>query len=266
MNDSKRNRNFTYETGIVLSGGAHRSLGHVGALKALVEQGIRPDIICGTSSGAIVAVLYASGYSPEEIFNIWQKESFNEVMEPHIPLRGFLKSSKIMTLVRPYMKYERLENLPVPVLISSTCMNNGKQKIFDEGEILPRLGAACALPVLFEPVTIEGRQYADGGLVSNLPVEPLEGKCRRLIGIYVNTVPEKEDLGGLKSIILHTIRIGLNSSVKKTSQQCDWFIAPEELGKRGLFDDSVLEENFSSGYEFTRRFLEKNREKVRSTA
>lgn len=190
MKEAEGNKDYTYENGLVLSGGAYRSLGQAGAIKALEEWEIKPDIVCGTSSGAIMAVLYASGYSPEEIKHLWRKESFSEMLEPHIPVNGFLESTKIGKLIKPYMRYARLEDLPIPTLISCTCMNDGCQKIFQEGEILPLLEAACAMPVLFEPVRI-CRQYVDGGLASNLPVEPLEKKCRRLIGIYVNPVPEK---------------------------------------------------------------------------
>lgn len=266
MKETEGNKNYTFENGLVLSGGAYRSLGQAGAIKALEEWGIKPDVVCGTSSGAIMAVLYASGCSPEEIKHLWQKESFSEVLEPHIPVKGLLKSSKFGELIRPYLKYARLEDLPIPTLISCTCMNDGRQKVFEEGEILPLLEAACALPVLFEPVKIGGRQYVDGGLVSNLPVEPLEEKCRRLIGIYVNTVPEKKEVKGLDNMAYRTFRIGLNSNVQKTRHQCDWFIAPDELGERGLFKESLLEENFQTGYDYTYRFLEEKRKEVSSPA
>lgn len=266
MKDTEETKNYTYENGLVLSGGAYRSLGQVGAIKALEKWGIKPDVLCGTSSGAIMAVLYASGYSPDEIRELWKKESFTDVLDLRIPVSGFLESSDIGKLIKPYLRYERLEELPIPTLISCTCMNDGRQKIFRKGEILPLLEAACALPILFEPIKIEGRQYVDGGLVSNLPVEPLEGKCRRLIGIYVNTVPEREGIEGLDDMVYRTLRIGLNSNVQKTRHLCDWFIAPDELGERGLFKESLLDENFQTGYDYTCRFLEKKQKGVSSPA
>lgn len=246
-----------YENGYVISGGGYRSVGQIGALKALEEYGIRPDIMCGTSSGAIVAILYASGYSPDEIYEIWQKEPFGQVLHVHIPAFGFLKHSKIGELIRPYMKYERLEELPIPTYITCTCMNDGRQKVFREGDILQALAGTCAVPVLFEPVEIDGRQYVDGGLVSNLPVEPLEGRCKRMVGIYANPIPDKEKLNGLTDMIYRTLWIGLNSTVQKTMPLCDWLIAPEKLGEHGLTERSAIDIYFKAGYEYTLRFLDK---------
>ena len=245
-----------YSNGLVLSGGAYRGVGQAGALKALLERGIEPDIICGTSSGALNAVLFANGYSPDEIYEIWQNEPFGKVLNFHIPKFGFLKHSKIGELVKPYLRYERLEDLPVQVLLSSTCLNDGKQKIFSEGNLVQILQACCAVPLIFEPVEIDGRQYIDGGVVSNLPAEPLVGKCKRLIGVSVNPIPEKERLDGLIDIIYRTIWIGLEGSVNKTRELCDWVIAPEEIGAHGFMDRSALELFYNVGYEYTSRFLD----------
>ncbi|EMR04789.1 patatin-like phospholipase family protein [Cesiribacter andamanensis] len=249
-------KNTPYGTGLVLSGGAYRGMGQVGALKALKERGVEPDILCGTSSGAINAVLYASGYSPEEMRDIWYKEPFGKVLNLHLPRFGLLKHSKIGELIAPYLRHQRLEELPIPVYLTSTCLNDGEQKVFTEGDLLQLLQAACAVPLVFEPVEIEGRQYIDGGVVSNLPAEPLRPLCQHLIGISVNPIPFKEKLNGITDTLYRTIWIGLEGSVKKTSQLCDWLIAPTEMGERGFMERSALELFFQSGYDFTSRFLE----------
>lgn len=218
MLESKSTNTKLYKNGFVLSGGAYRSAGQIGVLKAMDERGIRPDAICGTSSGAIVAVLYASGYTPDEIYEIWQKEPFGQVLHVHFPKFGFLKNSKIGAVIRPYMRYKNLEELPVPTFITCTCMNNGRQQVFRKGDILQALTGSCTVPILFEPVEIDGRQYVDGGLVSNLPVEPLTRLCERLIGIYVNPIPYKEKIDGITDMIYRTMWIGLNSTVQKISR------------------------------------------------
>lgn len=245
-----------YKNGVVLSGGAYRGVGQLGVLKALLERGIEPDVICGTSSGALNAVLFANGYSPDELFELWVKEPFGKTLHLHFPKFGFLKHSKIGELVKPYLRYERLEELPLPVMLTSACLNDGKQKVFREGNLVQALEASCAFPIIYEPVEIEGRQYVDGGLVSNLPVEPLVGKCERLIGVSVNSIPDKEYLDGLKDIIYRTIWIGIESTVEKTREMCDWVIAPEETGKYGFLERSALEVFFKVGYEYTCRYLD----------
>lgn len=245
-----------YKNGLVLSGGAYRGVGQIGALKAMEERGIKPDVISGTSSGALNAVLYAQGYSPDEMYEIWLKEPFGKVLNFHLPRFGFLKNSRIGELVKPYLRYHRLEDLPVKVFLSSACLNDGSQRIFEEGDLTLILSACCAVPVVFEPVEIEGRQYVDGGLVSNLPVEPLVGKCGRIIGISVNPIPDKERLDGLKDLIYRTIWVGLEGTVRKNMQLCDWFIAPQEMGEHGFMERSALETFFNAGYEYTSRFLD----------
>lgn len=256
MTIEKSGNTHLYKWGLVLSGGAYRGVGQIGALKAMEERGIQADVISGTSSGALNAVLYAQGYSPDEMYEIWMKEPFGKVLDFHLPRFGFLKNSRIGELVKPYLRYDRLEDLPVKVFLSSACLNDGNQRIFEEGELPLLLAASCAVPIVFEPVEIDGRQYVDGGLVSNLPVEPLTGKCEHIIGISVNPIPDKERLDGLKDIIYRTIWVGLEGTVRKNMQLCDWFIAPQEMGEHGFMERTALETFFQSGYEYTSRFLE----------
>ena len=245
-----------YKTGLVLSGGAYRGIGQIGALKALLERDIKPDVICGTSSGALNAALYANGYSPEEMYEIWQKEPMAKALNFHFPKFGMLKHNKIGEMVKPYLRYDRLEDLPVPIMLTASCLNDGSQKVFTEGDLVLVLEACCSVPVVFEPVEINGLQYVDGGLVSNLPAEPLKGKCEHLIAVSVNPIPFKEKLDGMREIVYRTIWAGLEGTVQKTREWCDWYIAPEELGQHGFTDRSALETFYNAGYEYTSKFLD----------
>lgn len=246
----------SYERGMVLSGGAYRGVGQVGALQAFEERGLRPDILCGTSSGGINAVLYASGYSPSELYEIWLKEPLGKALHMHLPGFGLLKHSRIEELVKPYLRHQRLEELPIPVYLTSTCLNDGKQKVFRDGPLALLVAATSAVPVVFEPVEVDGRQYVDGGLVSNLPAEPLRELCEHLTGITVNPIPDKQPLDGIKEIMYRTIWIGIESTVEKTSQLCDWLIEPPEMGERGLIERDALEFYYQTGYDYTCRFLD----------
>lgn len=258
MQKNETFKNIQFNTGLVLSGGAYRGAGQIGVLKALLERGIVPDVLCGTSSGALNAVLYANGYSPEEMFKIWQAEPFGKALNFHFPRFGFLKHSKIGELVKPYLRYERLEELPVPVLLTSTCINDGKQKVFREGNLVRLLEASCAVPIIFEPVEIDGRQYVDGGLVSNLPAEPLAGKCKRLIGVSVNPIPDKVPLEGIREIMYRTAWIALEGTVDHTKKMCDWVLEPPETGEHGYMEREALELFYQAGYRYTNEFLSRS--------
>jgi NTE family protein len=247
-----------YKSGFALSGGAYRSLGQAGAFKALFERGVRPDILCGTSTGAIINVLYATGYTPDDIYEIWEREPLGQVLELRLPDTGFLQPGKIGEMIGPYLRHERLEDLPIPNLITCTCMNDGTQKVFKEGNLVKILEATCAVQVFFEPVWIDGKQYCDGGLMSNLPAQPLQGLCDHIIGIYANPLREVERVEGLAHMIYRTIWIGLNSTVQKSRQFCDWFIAPEGLNDAELIDRSAMKHFYEEGYTFTNRFLDEH--------
>lgn len=231
-------------------------MGQVGVLQALHERGILPDAISGTSSGALNAVLYASGYTPLEIYDIWQKEPFAKAFNLHLPRFGLLKHSKIEDLVKPYLKHQRLEDLPIPVYLASTCLNNGKQKIFSEGELPLLLAASCAVPVVFEPVEIQGQQFVDGGLVSNLPVEPLRDQCEHLIGVTVNPIPPKERLDGFREVLYRTAWIAIESTVEKNRPLCDWLIEPPQMGEHGFVERSALDWYYQQGYDYACTFLD----------
>lgn len=245
-----------YKNGLVLSGGAYRGMGQVGVLKALLERGIEPDAICGTSAGALNAALYANGYSPDEIYEMWKREPFGKLVNLQLPRFGLLRNENLGKLLKSYLRYDRLEETPLPVFIATACLNTGEQVVFRQGDLAQLLEASCAVPGIFEPIDIAGRLYVDGGLVSNLPVEPLEGKCERLIGVSVNPIPLKEKLDGLKDILYRSMWSGLEGTVKKTSRLCDWFIEPEELGRHGLMERSALDLFFTAGYEYTSAFLD----------
>lgn len=256
--DSHTGKKKPYKNGFVLSGGAYRSLGQAGAIKALLEREITPDVLCGTSTGAIINVLYATGYTPDDIYEIWEREPLSQMLELRLPDTGFLQPGKIGEMIGPYLRHERLEDLPIPNLITCTCLNDGSQKVFKEGNLLKILEATCAVQVFFEPVEIDGKQYSDGGLISNLPAQPLQGLCDHIIGIYANPLPEVEKVEGLVAMIHRTIWIGLNSTVQKSRQFCDWFIAPEGLNDAELVDRSAMWHFYEEGYAFTRRFLDEH--------
>ena len=255
--ESNKKENKKYKNGFALSGGGYRSLGQAGVLKAFLERGITPDIMCGTSTGAIINVLYATGYTPEDIYQIWEREPLGQVLELRLPDTGFLQPGKIGEMIGPYLRHERLEDLPIPNLITCTCLNDGTQKVFSEGNLVKILEATCAVQVFFEPVWIDGRQYSDGGLMSNLPVQPLEGLCERKIGIYANPMREVERVEGLAHMIYRTIWIGLNSTVQKSRQLCDWYLAPEGLNDFELIDRSGMKHFYEEGYTVASHFLDK---------
>ncbi|MGW8314187.1 MAG: patatin-like phospholipase family protein [Bacteroidales bacterium] len=245
-----------FKTGIILSGGGVRGFAHAGILKALNEADIYPDVISGVSAGAIVGALYADGYSPEEIFGIFKEDnSFFKYARIKIPGRGLFKTVGLRSNLTKHLRTKNLEDLKIPLIIAATNMTRGEVVYFDEGEILDRVMASAAIPILFEPVEIDGDLYIDGGVLDNFPVSPLVKKCRQLIGVSLNPIHPEKDFDHLFKIAERAFRLSVSSNISPKVSLCDQIFEPEELGKYGLLDASKGEKIFEMGYKTAKKQL-----------
>lgn len=246
-----------HRIGICLSGGAARGITHLGVLQALNEEGIYPDVIAGVSGGAILGALYASGMEPRKTLELFQEEKLFRNLQLSIPKKGFLNMDGLFDLLQKHLKAKSFEDLKLPLYVTSTDFKTGKQTVFHEGDLFHALKASSAIPILFRPVEDEeGNIFVDGGLVSNLPVEPIEGRCGSLIGVNVNPVGTMEDFPNLFSVVERTLHLSIWANVEKNVPKCDFYIEPEGLRKYNIFNLSKLEEIFTLGYEFTKELLE----------
>jgi NTE family protein len=239
-----------YDTGIILSGGGVRGFAHAGILKALEEARIYPDVISGVSAGAIVGSLYADGRTPEEIREIFGKgKGFLEYVRISVPRKGLFRTVGLRENLEKHLRSENFEDLKIPLYIAATDLGQGKVKYFNTGKILPCILASASIPVLFEPVEVEGTCFADGGIMDNFPVEPVAGKCRRLIGISLNSIQPVDTPGNLFQIAERTFHLSVSSNLKQKLDQCNVVFEMEELGGYGFLDVSKGNEMFEIGYE-----------------
>src|SRR5664280_3364111 len=192
--------NNKFKIGLVLSGGGTRGFAHLGVIQALNEAGIYPDVISGTSAGALVGVLYADGYSPREIMTMMNWASRFNFMRPAMPREGLLQINGIIKILKTSLRSKTFSELKIPLFVSATDLNNGKVVYFSEGDLFEPVIASASIPVLFQPVKINDISYVDGGVLDNLPLRPIENKCRILIGSFVNPVGHVEKISGLISI------------------------------------------------------------------
>ena len=126
----------SYTIGLVLSGGGARGFAHLGLLQALNESGIFPDVISGTSAGAIVGSLYADGHSPREIMHILNSGSRFHYFSPTVPKGGLLQISGIIKILKENLRAKSFEDLKIPLFVTATDLNNGTVVYFSEGELL----------------------------------------------------------------------------------------------------------------------------------
>lgn len=166
-------------TALVLSGGASLGSIQVGMLLALEEEGVRPDLIAGTSVGAINGAWLASGRSAENLASIWQGLRRSDLfpMRPLVGLRGFvgrrshfIPDSGLRRLLEKHLTFARLEDAAVPFLVITTDARSGEEVILRTGSAVEAILASAALPGVFPPVELDGQILIDGGVANNTPI------------------------------------------------------------------------------------------------
>ncbi len=246
--------NKKYKWGVALGGGGARGFAHLGVLKALYEKGIKPDVISGVSAGAIVGGFIVSGKTPDETFEIIRKYKFNDLTKLRIPRGGLLTLDKLKSTIELELSSERVEDLDIPLIISVSNILTGKIEYKKTGDLASLIQASASIPVLFRPVEIDGQLYADGGLLDNLPYDPLLSLCKKVVGVSISPVQELTELDGLVSIAARTFQLSVNTKTKEAKKACDIFIEPPELSKFDLLDTSNAEAIFNVGYEYAKSF------------
>jgi NTE family protein len=225
-----------YKLGLALSGGGARGFAHIGVLKLLDECGLRPDIIAGTSAGALMGTLYADGYRPGEIMELFTGHEFSEFASMQIPKMGLFDSGKFHKYIRKVIRAKRFEELQIPVVVMATDLDRGRAHAFSRGEIPDVITASCSVPILFNPVNINGTHYVDGGLFNNFPVSIIRSECEAVVGSNVSPViPEKynKTIVGIAERSYHYL---FRANTEKDRELCDILIETDEFGKYKMFD------------------------------
>lgn len=178
--------------GYALGGGAARGLSHIGVLKVLKDEGIYPDVVAGTSIGALIGALYAGGLEPNEIEQFvlgldWKK--LLQLMDITLPLNGFLQGKKVVSLLKSILGETTFSQLRFDFACVATDIVSGEQVVLREGSLIEAVRASISIPGIFTPTVIGGRYLVDGGLVNTVPVSV----CREMGTEYVigvNVIPE----------------------------------------------------------------------------
>jgi len=244
-----------YKTGLVLSGGGTRGFAHKGVLKALNEKGIFPDVIAGTSAGAIAAVLYADGHTPDEIMSFFKDKELLKYIEIILPKTGLVKMTGIIKLMTKYLRAKTFEELKIPVHIAACNINTGLTEYCSKGDLIKPLIASASIPVLFSPVKINEHYYVDGGVMDNFPIETIEKDAEKIIGVYVCPIIFQENFNNIKDIAMRTFHLAVNNNMNLKSKKCDIYIAPDDITRYGLLDVKNNQQIFKVGYNEAKKIL-----------
>lgn len=242
-----------YKFGIALSGGGARGIIHIGVLEALHKYGIRPEIIAGTSMGALVGVFYAAGMEPLQILDLVKSSKMYKMIKWKVPSSGLLDMNKVQTLLENHIPVDDFASLKKPFYCSVSNLNSGLSETKGSGKLFQWVLASASIPVIFEPMIIDGTTYVDGGLFNNLPVDCIRDQCRFLIGVHVNHNGPEENITGFKAIAERTFRLAIAKNVYESLAVCDFIIDPPETRSFNTFDFGKADEIFKIGFEETER-------------
>ena len=247
------------KVGLVLSGGGLRGIGHLGAIKALEEHGFRPSVISGCSMGAIIGAYYASGYTVDAMLRIVEEHNLFPTTSFRLRTSGFVDNRFLSRLIQKHMPQNTFESLKIPLHVSATNIISGTTEYFHSGKLDEALLASSSIPLMFPAVKRQSAVYYDGGILDNLPITPLLGKCSFLIGVHVNS---PDDLTADKptptKLLDRITHLAISQSVAHNSQKCDLFIEPPGMLKFSMFGKKELKEIYKYVYDYTSSYLEEN--------
>lgn len=245
-----------YRLGVALSGGGARGFAHVGALKALEETGMKPDVIAGVSAGAVAAVMYAAGVPLDEMLSLFTSTKFTDFARPSlIHGDGMFSLMRFKQFIEEATGIDRLENLRIPTYVGVTDLDHGEPAEFHEGPLGERVVASCSIPIVFSPVEIDGIHYVDGGVLRNLPAWIIREKCETLIGINVSPLRTFEYRKSFLDIGMRTYNLMAKANQQQDMDICDHVIITPELIHYQVFNLKDIHKAYLSGYAAAHRAI-----------
>ncbi len=244
-------KGYDYFLGYALGGGGAKGFAHLGALRVLEKCGLKPDVIAGTSAGALAGVFYADGYHPEEILELFRKREFKEFVEFTIPKTGFLKSTGLHSFLKKNLRARRFEELQLPFYAVATDWNRARTVAFSNGDdLVDAVVASCSVPVVFYPQYINGIPYVDGGLLKNFPVSVIRKKCKFVIGVNVSLMIPAADRYNIRTMAERTFNLMSNANTLFDKTYCDILIETKGIERYAMFDLNNVDTITEAGYHY----------------
>jgi NTE family protein len=214
--------------GLALGGGAARGFAHIGVIQVLEENGIKVDLVAGTSAGSLVAALYASGKGGKEMQALAEGMDEGGITDWSFPLRGLIRGEALARFIRDKTGGRGIEQMALPLGIVATDLSDGSAILFRSGDTGTAVRASSAVPAVFQPVRIGQREYVDGGLVSPVPVRfAREMGAQFIIAVDITSPPEKDPPGDAFRMLMQTFSIMGRSINMFELREADAVIRPK---------------------------------------
>lgn len=260
--------------GYALGGGGARGAAHIGVLKVLERRGIFPDVVAGTSAGALVGALYAHGLKPADIEKLALELNWRDLgrfADITVPRSGLVEGKRIMTRLKSIIGDIQFSDLKLPLVCVATDIITGEEVLLCEGSVVNAVRASISVPGVMTPVRLAGRYLVDGGLVNQVPART----CRQIgaeyvIGVNVSpnpaSVPSRrkavrygtgESRQRAPSLVKVLLQVSLIAGYRQAMgdlEHADLVISPP-VDDIGLFEFNRAAQAIAIGEEATRRAL-----------
>jgi NTE family protein len=242
--------------GLALGGGTARGFAHIGVLKSLAQANIKPEVVVGCSAGALVGAFYAAGFTPWQLEEVALRVRDAEVADfASAGKRGMLVGESLYRFVNDILKGTRIESMPTRFAAVATDLRSGELVVLRKGLVAEAVCASCAIPGVFVPREVGGRELVDGGLVSPLPVGTARNLgCDVVIAVDVGAKPHRTSLPGLYEVLLQSFEIMGRALSDQEARSADVVIQPD-TSTYASSDFNVRREMIQVGYEASQRVL-----------
>lgn len=255
--------------GLALGSGGARGVAHIGFIKALEEEGIKPDFISGSSMGAVIGSCYAKGMKIDEIRDITLKIKTGDIIDfsaSAITKLGLLRSKKVQRIFLQYLGDVTFDELDVPFTCTAVDLYSGKLHVFDRGSVALAVQASSAIPTVFRPVAYEDKLLVDGGVLCRVPVEQVKAMGADVVvavDVLVNTSKKVEDVSNIFSMVLRLFDIMDNNATLLSEQlypeKCDLVLKPAMEGM-SPYAIKELDRAYEEGYQVGKDHIDKIKE------
>ena len=217
--------------GLALGAGAARGFAHIGVIKALEAQGIRPDIVVGSSAGSVIAALFASGATGNTLNRLALNLDEATIADWGLPFAGrfggLIKGDALQAMINREVQNKAIEQMRIPLGIVATELQSGKGVLFRTGNTGLAVRASCSVPGVFQPAVIGGKEYVDGGLVAPVPAAyARQMGATIVIAVNVSSEPIHQDASGTFGVLQQTISIMQQSINQYELKSADIVITP----------------------------------------
>lgn len=237
--------------GMAFAGGGAKGFSHIGVLQAFEQFDMKPQIVSGVSAGSIAGALYACGLTPTEMIECFaESNSFGDFSQWSLPKEGFFKLNRFARLLESWLPVKNLEDTKIPLVICATNLEKGTSVGWCKGEIVPRVIASCSIPIIFNPVKINGYHYVDGGVLRNLPAWAIRDFCKILVGSNCSPLDRSYSYKqNILDVAMRTYTLMSKSNVLQDINLCDYVVSPKNIWNTKTFDLTSLRKNVRYGYD-----------------